>query len=85
MTPTQIAAELCARHADGAAARATGLRPCKRCSPDDVSRDERAVLTAIEAIKSAGQPVRLADLAKRCGYSPAKPRRRRKWPAARAV
>ncbi|HNN56753.1 MAG TPA: Ada metal-binding domain-containing protein, partial [Novosphingobium sp.] len=32
--------------ADGAAARAAGLRPCKRCSPDDVSRDERAVLAA---------------------------------------
>lgn len=55
--------------ADGEAARGAGLRPCLRCSPDDVSRDERAVLTAIEAIKSAGQPVRLADLAKRCGYS----------------
>ena len=24
--------------ADGAAARATGLRPCKRCLPDDVAR-----------------------------------------------
>lgn len=39
--------------ADGAAARAAGLRPCLRCSPDDVSRDERAVLTANEA-KLAG-------------------------------
>ncbi|HQS97823.1 MAG: bifunctional transcriptional regulator/O6-methylguanine-DNA methyltransferase [Novosphingobium sp. 17-62-19] len=56
--------------ADGAAARAAGLRPCLRCSPDDVSRDERAVLAAIEAIKAAGQTPALADLAQRCGYSP---------------
>ena len=56
--------------ADGAAAREAGLRPCLRCSPDDVSRDERAVLTAIEAIKAAGQTLALADLAARCGYSP---------------
>jgi AraC family transcriptional regulator of adaptative response/methylated-DNA-[protein]-cysteine methyltransferase len=56
--------------ADGAAARQAGLRPCLRCSPDDVSRDERAVLMAIEAIKAAGQTLALADLAARCGYSP---------------
>lgn len=55
---------------DGVAAREAGLRPCLRCSPDDVSRDERAVLMAIEAIKAAGQPLALADLAERCGYSP---------------
>lgn len=57
--------------ADGAAARAAGLRPCLRCLPDDVSRDERAVLAAIEAIKGAGQVLALGDLAARCGYSPA--------------
>lgn len=56
--------------ADGAAARAAGLRPCKRCSPDDVSRDERAVLAAIAAIKSAEQPLALAALAGEAGYSP---------------
>lgn len=56
--------------ADGEAARAAGLRPCLRCSPDEVSRDERAVLMAIEAIKAAGQTLALADLAKQCGYSP---------------
>ena len=55
---------------DGAAARAAGLRPCKRCSPDDVSRDERAVLAAIAAIKAAGQPLALAALAAETGYSP---------------
>ena len=56
--------------ADGAAARAAGLRPCKRCLPDDVLRDERAVLAAIEAIKQTEEPLALADLAKRTGYSP---------------
>ena len=56
--------------ADGAAARAAGLRPCKRCLPDDVSRDERAVLSAIAAIKAAGQPLALAALAEQSGYSP---------------
>lgn len=56
--------------ADGAAARAAGLRACKRCSPDDASRDERAVLAALAAIKAAGQPLALATLAAQAGYSP---------------
>ena len=56
--------------ADGAAARGAGLRPCRRCLPDDVSRDERAVLAAIAAIKAAGQPLALAALAEETGYSP---------------
>ena len=55
--------------ADGAAARAAGLRACLRCSPDDVSRDERAVLMAIAAIKAAEQPLALAGLAEEAGYS----------------
>jgi AraC family transcriptional regulator, regulatory protein of adaptative response / methylated-DNA-[protein]-cysteine methyltransferase len=53
-----------------AEARAAGLRACLRCSPDDVSRDERAVLSAIAAIKAAGQPLALAALAGETGYSP---------------
>jgi AraC family transcriptional regulator, regulatory protein of adaptative response / methylated-DNA-[protein]-cysteine methyltransferase len=57
--------------ADGAAARVAGLRACLRCSPDDVSREERAVLAAIEAIRAAGQPLALAGLAEDAGYSPA--------------
>lgn len=56
--------------ADGAAARATGLRPCKRCLPDDVARDESAVIKAIAAIKGSEEPLALADLAARTGYSP---------------
>ena len=57
--------------ADGAAARAAGLRACKRCLPDDVLRDESAVLLAIAAIKASEKPLALADLARRTGYSPA--------------
>ncbi len=43
---------------DGDAARATGLRPCKRCLPDDVARDENAVIKAIAAIKGSEEPAR---------------------------
>ncbi|SEH17329.1 DNA-O6-methylguanine--protein-cysteine S-methyltransferase /Transcriptional regulator Ada [Sphingopyxis sp. YR583] len=56
--------------ADGATARETGLRPCKRCLPDDVARDEGAVLAAIQAIKTSEEPLALGDLAARTGYSP---------------
>ena len=55
----------------GEAARAAGLRACKRCMPDDVARDEGAVLAAIAAIKQSEEPLALADLAERTGYSPA--------------
>ena len=57
--------------ASPADARAAGLRACLRCSPDDVSRDERAVLAAIAAIKAAEQPLALGGLAADCGYSAA--------------
>ncbi|MDM7956265.1 bifunctional DNA-binding transcriptional regulator/O6-methylguanine-DNA methyltransferase Ada [Blastomonas sp.] len=56
---------------DGAAARAAGLRACKRCLPDDVARDETAVLAAIAAIRASEEPLALAALADTCGYSPA--------------
>lgn len=56
--------------ANGAEARASGLRACKRCLPDDVGRDEAAVLAAIEEIKQAhGRPT-LDELAAITGYSP---------------
>ncbi len=58
-------------YATPAEAEAAGLRPCKRCSPGTVSRDERAVLDAIAAIKAAGQPLALAGLAADAGYSAA--------------
>ncbi|MEL7447052.1 MAG: bifunctional DNA-binding transcriptional regulator/O6-methylguanine-DNA methyltransferase Ada [Pseudomonadota bacterium] len=56
--------------ASGAEAREAGLRACKRCLPDDVARDEAAVLSAIDEIKtSEGRPT-LDDLAELTGYSP---------------
>lgn len=60
--------------ASGADARGAGLRPCKRCLPDDVARDEAAVLAAIDEIKQGadgtdGMPS-LDELAQLTGYSP---------------
>jgi AraC family transcriptional regulator of adaptative response/methylated-DNA-[protein]-cysteine methyltransferase len=57
-------------YADGREARAAGLRPCLRCLPDEVARDERAVLDAIALIKRAEVTPPLGDLAEVVGYSP---------------
>lgn len=56
--------------ANGAAARVAGLRACRRCLPDDVARDERAVLAALAAIKASENAMPLATLARDTGYSP---------------
>lgn len=56
--------------ATGAEARAAGLRACKRCLPDDVGRDEAAVLAAIDEIKASGGAPTLDGLAQLTGYSP---------------
>jgi AraC family transcriptional regulator of adaptative response/methylated-DNA-[protein]-cysteine methyltransferase len=56
--------------ADGAAAREAGLRPCLRCKPDEVGRDEAAVLAAIDEIKASEGVPQLAELAQLTGYSP---------------
>ena len=56
--------------ADGGEARAAGLRACKRCRPDEVARDEAAVLAAIDEIKSNEGLPRLDELAQAVGYSP---------------
>ena len=56
--------------ATGAEARAAGLRACKRCLPDDVGRDEAAVLAAIDEIKQAEGSPSLDELAQLTGYSP---------------
>jgi AraC family transcriptional regulator, regulatory protein of adaptative response / methylated-DNA-[protein]-cysteine methyltransferase len=59
---------------DGAEARSAGLRACKRCLPDEVARDEAAVLAAIDEIKSSADDLgglpQLAELAQAVGYSP---------------
>jgi AraC family transcriptional regulator of adaptative response/methylated-DNA-[protein]-cysteine methyltransferase len=56
--------------ADGAEARAAGLRACKRCRPDEVGRDEAAVLAAIDEVKASEGMPRLDELAAAVGYSP---------------
>ncbi|MGX7894853.1 bifunctional DNA-binding transcriptional regulator/O6-methylguanine-DNA methyltransferase Ada [Tsuneonella sp. HG222] len=56
--------------ATGAEARAAGLRACKRCLPDEVARDEAAVLAAIDEIKASDGRPQLAELAQAVGYSP---------------
>ena len=55
--------------ADGAEARAAGLRPCKRCLPDDLARDERAIAEALRLLDSE-QPPALEALAAAVGYAP---------------
>jgi AraC family transcriptional regulator of adaptative response/methylated-DNA-[protein]-cysteine methyltransferase len=56
--------------ADGNEARAAGLRACKRCRPDEVARDEAAVLAAIDEIKASEGLPQLGELAQAVGYSP---------------
>lgn len=55
--------------ADGTAASATGLRPCKRCLPDDVARDERAIAKAIRLLREE-EALGLEALAEAVGYAP---------------
>ena len=56
--------------ANGAEARDAGLRPCKRCKPDDVSRDEAAVAEAVTMIEAAEDAPKLDEVAAYVGYSP---------------
>jgi AraC family transcriptional regulator of adaptative response/methylated-DNA-[protein]-cysteine methyltransferase len=55
-------------YADGAAARAAGLRACLRCLPDEAARDEVAVTHALAAIDEG--VTGLEALATRAGYAP---------------
>lgn len=56
-------------YADGAAARAAGLRACLRCLPDDVARDEAAIAQARALLAGEGPPG-LDALAAAVGYAP---------------
>jgi AraC family transcriptional regulator of adaptative response/methylated-DNA-[protein]-cysteine methyltransferase len=59
------------RFFDGpASAEAEGLRPCLRCRPGDVSRDEEALSRALALIDNAEQAPSLGELAEATGYSP---------------
>ena len=51
-------------------AEAAGLRPCKRCAPEQQSRDERAVLLALEVLRDADEAVSLERLGHLTDYSP---------------
>lgn len=53
----------------GAEALAAGYRACKRCLPDDVGRDEVAVVKALELL-AGEEPPALEDLAAAVGYAP---------------
>ena len=56
--------------ANGEEARAAGLRPCLRCSPDDVSREEEALARVYRLLAEAEEAPSLETLALACGYSP---------------
>jgi len=56
-------------HPDNASAEAAGYRPCKRCRPDEASRDAEAVRLAIASIRDAETAPRLRELAALTGYS----------------
>ena len=52
-----------------AEAKAAGFRACMRCRPDDISRDEVAVVKALKLL-AAEQPLGLEALASAVGYAP---------------
>ncbi len=52
------------------AAETAGLRACKRCAPDQQSREEAAVLRVLEILRDADAPVPLAKLGAATDYSP---------------
>ncbi|MBX3561456.1 MAG: bifunctional DNA-binding transcriptional regulator/O6-methylguanine-DNA methyltransferase Ada [Sphingomonas sp.] len=56
--------------ATGAEARSAGLRPCKRCAPDDVNREEAALARAYALFRAAEEAPSLDALAAEAGYSP---------------
>jgi AraC family transcriptional regulator of adaptative response/methylated-DNA-[protein]-cysteine methyltransferase len=59
-------------YASAAEAEAAGLRPCKRCRPGDVARDEAAVAQALALLREEEEGVVTLDqLAAETGYSPA--------------
>jgi len=56
--------------ANGAAARGAGLRPCLRCRPDDVARDEAGIARAIALIEASEEAPSLEAMAAAAGYAP---------------
>ncbi|MBJ3814360.1 bifunctional DNA-binding transcriptional regulator/O6-methylguanine-DNA methyltransferase Ada [Shimwellia pseudoproteus] len=59
--------------ADAAAAQAAGFRPCKRCNPGGVDRQQRharVIAGACERLSHSEQPIPVATLAAQCALSP---------------
>ncbi len=56
--------------AEPAQAAAAGLRPCKRCRPDDIARDEAAIKSVIDMIRTVQETPKLDELSELTGYSP---------------
>ena len=57
-------------YADYVSAEAAGLRACKRCAPDQQSREERAVMLALRMLREAEETVSLEHLGRLTDYSP---------------
>ncbi|MBX7527307.1 bifunctional transcriptional activator/DNA repair enzyme AdaA [Qipengyuania vesicularis] len=57
-------------YSDCEAAEAAGLRACKRCAPDQQSREEAAVLAALKVLREAEEMVSLERLGQLTDYSP---------------
>ena len=58
-------------YATPADAEIAGLRPCKRCAPDQQSREEGAVRDALDLLARSVEAVSLERLGQLTGYSPA--------------
>jgi AraC family transcriptional regulator of adaptative response/methylated-DNA-[protein]-cysteine methyltransferase len=56
-------------YASTAEAESAGLRPCKRCRPGDISRDEAAVSQALARLRRGDDVITLEKLAAETGYS----------------
>ncbi|QPQ55244.1 bifunctional DNA-binding transcriptional regulator/O6-methylguanine-DNA methyltransferase Ada [Allosphingosinicella flava] len=56
--------------ANGPDAAATGLRPCLRCKPDEVGRDEAALALCYRMLAESEDALSLDGLAEATGYSP---------------
>ena len=55
---------------DAASARATGLRACLRCKPDEIGRERVAVAKAVALLEAAAEAIGLEALAEQVGYAP---------------
>ncbi|MFN3727019.1 MAG: bifunctional DNA-binding transcriptional regulator/O6-methylguanine-DNA methyltransferase Ada [Allosphingosinicella sp.] len=56
--------------ATGAEAEASGLRPCLRCKPDEITREAKAMEAALKLLAEAEEVPSLEALAAAAGYSP---------------